>query len=76
MVDYQVIREARLREPFRPFVLTTTSGRRFHIGVPEHLAVAPWGLGVIDRDTEAGVLVLMKEVASLTYVDETSERSA
>jgi hypothetical protein len=75
-VDQRALREARLRQPFRPFLLKTKGGREFVINVPEHMAVGPAALGLIDHATEAGVLVLLHEVESLTYVGEKGGKSS
>ena len=38
-MDYEVIREARLRRPFRPFFLRTLDGQIFFIREDVHVAV-------------------------------------
>jgi hypothetical protein len=71
-MDYELIREARLRYPFRPFFLKTKRGRVFFVGVPEHLAVAPKVVIVHDHTKNIPVQFSPLEVEAIIYTDEAS----
>jgi hypothetical protein len=71
-MQYEAIREARLRHPFRPFILKTTAGKIFFVGEAEHLAVAPHVVIVLDHDTQVQVLLKPDEVASITYMEQST----
>jgi len=64
-----IIRDARLRRPFRPFFLKAKDGRRFPVLEPEHVLVTHWLLVVVN---EADSLSHMypTEIESLEYADE------
>lgn len=65
-MEYQTIREARLRRPFRPFVLRATNNRSFIVREPTHLAVASFAVAVVDSD-DIGVCLAPDEVESLIF---------
>ena len=70
IMDYEAIREARLRYPFRPFFMKTKRGRVFFVDVPEHLAVAPKVVIVYDIEKEVPVTMSPAEVAGIVPVDD------
>ena len=71
-MDYQTIREARLREPFRPFRLRTTAGQVFHITRPEYLAVSSRAVGILDGEDGGGYAFQPAEIEALEYEDQKS----
>jgi hypothetical protein len=74
-MDYQLIREARLWRPFRPFVLRALDGRAFFVREPTHIGVADFAVAVVDSDG-IGVCLTPREVESLTYIaDAINDRS-
>ena len=72
-VDYQVIREARLRSPFRPFALRFRNGEEFFVDVPWHLAIADKVLGVVNQATGGTATRSPQDVIDLIYADEMVE---
>jgi hypothetical protein len=73
-MDYQVIREARLRVPFRPFTLTFHDGGSVRIDEPTHVAIASNVL-VVPDENGIGLLLHPRDFASLTYLDEIVEKA-
>lgn len=72
-MDYNVIREARLRWPFVPFRVRMVDGREFYITFPTHVAVTE--RIVILRDSKGvPVIVRPNEIESLQY-DAPSEKA-
>ena len=70
-MEYEVLREARLRVPFRPFTLTTKDGSVYHVIDETTMAIGPRDLMVQDNEGRA-VRLGLKEVVALSYLDETS----
>jgi hypothetical protein len=73
-MEYQAIREARLRVPFRPFTLTFSNGWTVLVDEPTHLAIAPNVLLVAD-EKELPRHFHPRDVTSLVYADETSGKA-
>ena len=71
-MDYRAIREARLRKPFRPFVLRATNRRSYIVREPTHLAVASFAVGVVDTD-DICVCLAPDEVRSLIYFSDANK---
>ena len=70
-MDYRILREARLRNPFRPFHLKTVSGRVFFVDRATHMAVCDLIVAVVD-EKELPVWFKPEEVESISYYDEPS----
>jgi hypothetical protein len=68
-MDYRIIREARLRVPFRPFTLTFHDGHSILIEEPTRVAIASNAL-IVPNEKGVGHLLHPRDVASLTYADE------
>ncbi len=68
-MDTNTIREAVLRQPFRPFVLRMDDDREFRIPHPEYVAVSRRVVMVINADDESGVYLEPILIASLRYLD-------
>jgi hypothetical protein len=68
-MDYKIIREARLRVPFRPFTLTFNDGWKILVDEPTHLSIASNALVVADEN-EVPQLHHPRDVPSLDFVDE------
>jgi hypothetical protein len=66
-MDTKSIRDAVLRQPFRPFTLRLNDGRTFLVPHPEFVAVSRRLVMLIDPDTEAGIFLEPILIASMKY---------
>lgn len=66
-MDYEVLRAARLRDPFRPFTLKLRDGRSFNVIEPTTMAITPDVL-IVGEDLPH--LYRPSEVDDLVYIDE------
>ncbi len=64
-MNYELIREARLREPFRRIFVKTTDGRVYFVREPEHLAVAEHMVVLYDEAQDEHVMLNPEEIDSL-----------
>jgi hypothetical protein len=72
-MDTNVIRDAVLRRPFRPFTLRMNDGREFHVPHPEYVAVSRRIVVVIDAKTESSLWLEPVLIASMQH-DEDSKK--
>jgi hypothetical protein len=73
-MDYRIIREARLRVPFRAFTLTFHDGGSVFITEPTLVAIASNAL-IVPNNRGVGELRHPRDVVSLTYADEISGKA-
>jgi len=69
-MDYQVIREARLRRPFRPFFLRTLDGQIFFICEDVHVVVSPIVVAIYDQGQDKHAILKPADVDGILYADQ------
>ena len=69
-MDYEVIREARLRRPFRPFFLRTVDGQIFFIREDVHVAVSPTVVAVYDEAQNNRAILKPSDIDGIQYADQ------
>ena len=69
-MDYEVIREARLRRPFRPFFLRTVKGEIFFIREDLHLVVSPVVVAIYDQGQDKRAILKPGDIEGILYTDQ------
>jgi len=69
-MEYEAIREARLRHPFRPFFIRTVDGRVFFIREDVHLAVAPGVVAFYDQLQDRREIMKPSDIDGILYADQ------
>ena len=66
------IRDARLQQPFKPFVMTLVDKRQLVVRQPEFVAVSPNHLFHFNEDTEAITWIEPSLVVNLNFLSDTN----
>jgi hypothetical protein len=69
-MDYEAIRAARLRLPFRPFLVRAKDGSVFFISEDVHVAVSPKVVALYDAKQDRRAILSPSDVDEITYADQ------
>jgi hypothetical protein len=69
-MDYETIREARLRRPFRPFFLRTVAGEIFFIREDVHVVVSPVVVAIYDQGQDRHAILKPIDIDGILYPDQ------
>ena len=64
-MSIEEIRELKHAQPFRPFELITTAGRKVRVRLPYHIALAPNGQSVTGFGQDGSFLLMLSEIKEL-----------